>query len=360
MWLFFKANNKNNQVMNIALVVPHLSNLGPVIVAKDLCEYYVSHNHYCEVFFFDPKYQLDFPCKCNLISMSDKMAFEGFDIVHCHGYRPDEFVAKNRKRIKAKCITTLHQPITYKDISLTYPKLKSLVGSVVWNWAIKKFDAVVLLNDVVRKQLKQIDEKKKFIIFNGRDVLMNEEIEQSVKERIDILKNKYTIIGTTSNIIARKGLEQIIKALPKLDNFAFVAVGDGEERHNLEQLAMHLGVHDRCVFLGYFKNATPYTNLFDIFIMCSRSEGFPLAFIEAAACGKPTILSNIPIHKSIVSSDVVVFYELDNIDDLINKVKYVDNNKEKYAKSAHELYTQSLTVDKMSNRYLDLYNQLLS
>ena len=359
MWGFLEANNKKIQNMKIALVVPHLSNLGPVIVAKDLCNYYVAHDHYCEVFFFDPVYELDFPCKCNQISMSDKISFEGFDIVHSHGYRPDVFVARNKKRIKAKCITTLHQPITYKGISLTYPKLKSLVGSIIWNWAVTKFDKVVLLNSVVKKQLTQISEQKKTIIFNGRNISSDEKVEQSIKEKINKLKKKYTIVGTTSNIIARKGLEQIVNALPKLENYAFVAVGDGDERRNLEQLASKLEVQDRCIFLGYYKNATPYTNLFDIFIMCSRSEGFPLAFIEAAACGKPTILSDIPIHKSIVSSDVVVFYKLDDIEDLIKKVKYISDNMAKYAKSVHELYKQFLTVDKMSNSYLNLYNQLL-
>ena len=59
------------------------------------------------------------------------------------------------------------------------------------------------------------------------------------------LKSKYRIIGTNSGINKRKGLEQIIKALPLLPDYAFIAVGDGEERNKLIELAGKLKVSER-------------------------------------------------------------------------------------------------------------------
>jgi phosphatidylinositol alpha-1,6-mannosyltransferase len=78
----------------------------------------------------------------------------------------------------------------------------------------------------------------------------------------------------------------------------YLIVGEGPNRAALEQLAVALGVADRVVFLG--RVATAELPLLysaaDIFIMVSRArleycdvEGFGMVFIEAAACGTPSI-----------------------------------------------------------------------
>ncbi|GAA0549589.1 D-inositol-3-phosphate glycosyltransferase [Paractinoplanes ferrugineus] len=71
-------------------------------------------------------------------------------------------------------------------------------------------------------------------------------------------------------------------------------VGDGTERPKLERLAASLGVHERTRFLG-FQPLAVMPEVFrdlDAVVMCSPSEPFGLAAIEAAACGTPVFVPN--------------------------------------------------------------------
>jgi phosphatidylinositol alpha-1,6-mannosyltransferase len=110
------------------------------------------------------------------------------------------------------------------------------------------------------------------------------------------------IILTTGNLVPRKGHDVVIQALPHLvstlPDVAYLIVGDGPNRGELERLATDLGVRDRVIFAGRTTDAElpAVYSLCDVFVMASRTradlndvEGFGLVFLEAGACGKPVI-----------------------------------------------------------------------
>ncbi len=55
-----------------------------------------------------------------------------------------------------------------------------------------------------------------------------------------------------------------------------------------------LGVTERCSFLGSVDDPRSVLWAADIFVMPSIREGFSIAAIEAAACGLPLVLSDVP------------------------------------------------------------------
>lgn len=336
------------------MILSSLDNTGPGIVAKDLCEQYILKGHECHIFYFDDIFGLSVPCAITKLVKGDEFNPNEWDIVHSHGFRPDFFVAKNINTIrkaKTKAITTLHQPIDMKELNLTYSLSKSIVGSLIWRICLKAFDYIVVLNSITQSSLPQKLRAKSSVVFNGRSITINSINSEDQKFLNDIKRNK-KIIGTCSSITKRKGLEQIVKALPSLPDHVFVAVGSGDQMDYLKNLASKLNVSDRCFFLGYRKDSVSYLPYFDYFLMCSRSEGFPLALIEAASQGIPTILSDIPILKAIVTEDIVDFYHLDDINSLINVILSMDTVKGKRLK---EFYDNNLTADIMANNYFHLY-----
>lgn len=348
--------------MRIAMIVPSLANKGPVIVAKDLCEQFMHIGHICKVYYFDDIQELSMPCDTEQISIFDKIDFDSWDIVHTHGLRPDLYIRLHKSIIrKTKCrfVTTQHNPISIEAIHQTYSFVKSIVGSILWHIALTAMDEIVFLNSDTREHTNLISTIKSRVIYNGRDVVVVENIENDPhKDKIIALKKKYNIIGTISNIIKRKGLEQAISALTKLQDCALVIVGDGEDKPRLQKLAKELNVEDRCYWVGYHPQAFKYHIYFNVFIMCTRSEGFPLALIESAAYGTPTVLSNIPILTAIISKPVVEFYQLDNITDLCDKISKVLNNQQFYSRNIHRHYIQHLTAITMANNYIKLYKSL--
>jgi phosphatidyl-myo-inositol dimannoside synthase len=92
-----------------------------------------------------------------------------------------------------------------------------------------------------------------------------------------------------------KGMDTLITALPRLlmewPELQLVAVGEGDDREWLEQIADARGVRSHVHFLSrlsYAEIAACYAAC-EIFALPSGGEGFGLVYLEAMACGKPVI-----------------------------------------------------------------------
>ncbi len=91
-----------------------------------------------------------------------------------------------------------------------------------------------------------------------------------------------------------KGVDVTIRALPKIlsafPEVKYLAIGRGDDRPRLEQLATDLGVSDRVVFAGFVPTEAlvEHYRLADAYIMPSQ-EGFGIVYLEAMACGIPVL-----------------------------------------------------------------------
>lgn len=109
------------------------------------------------------------------------------------------------------------------------------------------------------------------------------------------------IILTVSRLAAvehYKGYDKILQALPQIrqtiPNVHYVIVGKGDDQPRIEQLIAQMELQD-CVTLAGFvsdEQLCDYYNLCDLFAMPSKREGFGIVYLEALACGKPTLAGN--------------------------------------------------------------------
>ncbi|MGI2901916.1 glycosyltransferase [Tolypothrix sp. VBCCA 56010] len=115
------------------------------------------------------------------------------------------------------------------------------------------------------------------------------------------LKPQQPIILTVSrlaNTDAYKGYDQILHALPKikqqLPDVHYILVGKGNDRSRIEQLIVDLNLQDCVTLAGFVADSElcDYYNMSDVFAMPSRGEGFGIVYLEALACGKPTVGGN--------------------------------------------------------------------
>jgi phosphatidylinositol alpha-1,6-mannosyltransferase len=107
------------------------------------------------------------------------------------------------------------------------------------------------------------------------------------------------VLLTVAHLVRRKGHEQVIQALPALKaihpNVIYLVVGRGPCESHLRDLAEDLGVSEAVRFCGYVpaRELPRYYGAADIYIMASTCdgdvEGFGISFIEAAACGTPSV-----------------------------------------------------------------------
>jgi glycosyltransferase involved in cell wall biosynthesis len=70
-------------------------------------------------------------------------------------------------------------------------------------------------------------------------------------------------------------------------------VGDGSERGLLESQCRALGIEDRVIFMGARSDAARLLIAADAFVMSSKSEGLPMALLEAMAAGIPCVATAV-------------------------------------------------------------------
>ncbi|MFM2339817.1 MAG: hypothetical protein RLZZ360_453 [Candidatus Parcubacteria bacterium] len=97
---------------------------------------------------------------------------------------------------------------------------------------------------------------------------------------------------TTSRLVHKNAVDDVIKALPSLPkNVKFVVFGLGPDEEKLKALIAELKLSDRVLLRGQIGHDVmpSYLKACDIFIRPSRSEGMGNSFVEAMAAELPVI-----------------------------------------------------------------------
>jgi glycosyltransferase involved in cell wall biosynthesis len=100
------------------------------------------------------------------------------------------------------------------------------------------------------------------------------------------------IIITTSRLVKKNGIEDLIKSLSFLpEEVKLWVLGLGPEEKALKKLAVRLKLAPRVMWLGFVDNdhLFPYLREADVFVRPSLSEGLGNSFLEAMAVGLPTV-----------------------------------------------------------------------
>jgi glycosyltransferase involved in cell wall biosynthesis len=94
----------------------------------------------------------------------------------------------------------------------------------------------------------------------------------------------------------------LARAHPRLH---LVFVGDGSERGRVERLihALPDDIRPRAHLVGARPDMRPVLADLDLVLLTSRSEGLPVALIEAAAAGKPVVATNVGGVSEIVAHE---------------------------------------------------------
>jgi glycosyltransferase involved in cell wall biosynthesis len=344
--------------MKIAFILPSLANKGPIIMANDLIGYLLSQDYRCDVYYFDRIEELVFPCKTTPVSFFEKINFREYDIIHSHLFRPDLYCAIHKMAIKkagVKVITTIHTAI-YDDLTYTYGKFISRLIIPVWIASWKRADHVVLLTDFAKSYYSKLKFSAQTVINNGRDIPPSPlPIPPSDYDLIAELKKKYILLGTVCAMDKRKGLAQIIPLLVLNQNYAFLIVGDGDERAFLEAMAIQYGVSSRFKVIGFRENGFRYLSYLNLFVMPSRSEGMSLALLEAIALKIPIVCADIPAISHELSDNEVSFFKLDDEQSLNDACKWALQNSEEISNNAFVHYANRYTVALMGGNYNELY-----
>lgn len=185
----------------------------------------------------------------------------------------------------------------------------------------RKADIVVAISTQLRDELIHVHGYEPdcvSLIHNGVEDSRFESLKRA--GRAEILKavdlsgvDDRVIVGFVGSISQRKGLDVLLRAVVALDKsrFYLVIVGDGDHDW-LRGLISAYQLEDNVSVSG-FSQPEPFYAAFDILVLPSRREGFPLVPLEAMMSGVLVVRSDVEGAAEQIESGVTgILFESEN------------------------------------------------
>ena len=164
-----------------------------------------------------------------------------------------------------------------------------------------------------------------------------------------------------------KGLDVLLRALVRV-RATLVVVGRGKERFALAGLAARLGLSNRVAFLGEVAESDRRILLHacDAFVLPSidNREAFGIAQLEAMACGKPVISSDLPtgvryVNRHQVTGLLVPPGDVDALATALHRLLGDERLRATLGAAARQRAKLEFSADIMVRRVMEVYEEVL-
>jgi glycosyltransferase involved in cell wall biosynthesis len=236
---------------------------------------------------------------------------ERFDIVHTHNAKPGVMGRIAARLAGVPCVAnTVHGFDATPDDGLA--KRVAFMGAervAALFSDLELYQSRADLRRAVRTAL--VPSSKAVFLGNGTDLsrfdprAVDVEVRRAVRAEIGI-EEGVLVVGIIGRLVGDKGYRELFQAARAVracrPDIRFLAVGDRDpaKADGLTQAEIEEAGRD-FVFLGWRSDVPSVLSAMDVFVLPSWREGVPRSAIEAAAMGKPLIVSDIPGCRQVVT-----------------------------------------------------------
>ncbi len=292
---------------------------------------------------------------------------EKLDILHVHYAIPHAtaaFLAQQilkTKGINIPFVTTLHGT----DITLL-GKDSSYESSI--SFAINQSSAVTAVSESLKSDtLMYFDVEQEIEVipnFVCPDLYGRNGVPKNIQD--EVAPNGEPIIIHVSNFRKVKRVDDVIKVfaeVKKTHNAKLLMVGEGPERHNVEDLARSMGLIDDIKFMGKIKETEGLLLISNLFLLTSEFESFGLAALEAMAAGLPVVSTNGGgLAEVNVHGETGFLCDVGNIEQMAKHCVEILSNKTLYdqLKKGVAKRAEHFSIDRILPIYLSLYDRIIN
>jgi glycosyltransferase involved in cell wall biosynthesis len=171
------------------------------------------------------------------------------------------------------------------------------------------------------------------------------------------------IVGAVGRIEQQKGFDVLLRAFRDVDEATLVIVGDGSEREGLQALGRELGIDARVVWQGWSESARSYFRSFDVFVLPSRFEGFPLAVLEAHLAETAVVAADVgSVRDAVRHGETGLLVPPEDGEALAAAIRRLLGDadlRRRLARSGRRLVLERFTADHMARSFRALYDELV-
>ena len=177
------------------------------------------------------------------------------------------------------------------------------------------------------------------------------------------------IVSTVCRLTEEKDVATLVRGFSRFQRMAddtrLVVVGDGSELPHLEGLVKQLGICQQVDFRGALSRDEIYRFLWkvDLFVVCSRTEGFCNAAVEAMAAGRCVLASSIPALEEVIGPSCARFFDVGDdrrLAELMLEMYHAPASRQRLAKAARERAWRQFRLESTVQQYSRIYERLVA
>jgi glycosyltransferase involved in cell wall biosynthesis len=206
------------------------------------------------------------------------------------------------------------------------------------------------------------------VIPNGIALQESDKVRQPQYRETIGIPQQHIFLLAVGRLIQQKAHDTLVQAMaivcrhnPKI---VLGIAGDGPLLETLNNQIVDLGMQENVRLLGNRDDVPELLASADIFVMSSRSEGLPIALLEAMGAGLPVICTQIESIEDVIENGRHgILVPIDNAEALalaIERLSGDPNTRLRLSREAKQRVLDSYTLDRMCNRYLEIMTPLRS
>ena len=185
-----------------------------------------------------------------------------------------------------------------------------LLGYIVLERLLKSITTFqICVGEEVRQDLiraKIVNESASIAVYPGIQAPITSEKSQA-RQNLSISENQFVILFV-GRLVDIKRLDRFIRIINQVSEsvpeLLAIVIGDGPSRQPAEALVLH---SKKVRFEGWKRDLGVYFSAADVVCLTSDNEGMPIALIEAALCGVPSVAANVGSTKEVVLDGLTGF-----------------------------------------------------
>jgi glycosyltransferase involved in cell wall biosynthesis len=286
-----------------------------------------------------------------------KLVQEGWrpDVIHAHVYSSGVPAVLIGKVYKIPVVITEHFSGFPRGLVRGIERLKA-------KFALEHAALVCPVSEDLKRHIESYRIRAKFqVIPNVVNTSLFYPSEENPQKRKS--GKKYILLVAMLNPI--KGVPYLLKALAMLkekrNDFILDIIGDGPNRAEYEKLAHRLDIAKVVHFHGLKtkQEIAEFMKRCDFFVLPSLFETFGVVLIEAMACGKPVIATNIGGPKEIVTEEVGKLVSPGNAGALAQAIDFMLDHYQEYdPKRIVEHVRERYSYEAVGRQWNKLYKEV--
>ena len=262
-----------------------------------------------------------------------------------------------RYKDKCKKVVWVHNDIRKVFGNNLKSKIKGLVDKKIY----EKYDNIVFVSEDNKLAFNEMYlnskntnlESKENVIYNYIDkerILKKaetndtKEAEETAEICIKEIVDEKTSIVTVARLVEQKAIDRLARVHKRLIDDGLehniYVVGDGPEKHKIEELIDSLNIQNSFKLLGKKENPYPYIKKADYFALLTYFEGYPMAVEEAKILDKKIIITDT------AAKEVVKGY---------GKKAIFDNNEQSIYEGLTEILKNGMKIEENNYKYDNSY-----